>query len=402
MIRIVLVAIGLFLISLNGQAAEQGSPYLKLKEVLRFGGGDASSEYLWSDALNACDFDVDQAGHFYVLDQRNAAILEFDEKGSFLRHVAKQGDGPGEYRGAASFAVLGDGTAIGLDSRIGSLKVNYYQRGVSFRDSNTLSGAIVFLFKAGFSQELAVLQAIKRSDNNSLFMSYELSDHLLKTKKVISKVAWPAMDFERLGDPAYWVDFLAGQIKAVWAITGTGVGFMEDGRVVIANGKKGTCEIWSPSADKHLKTIVTGTRPMAFKEAKKKELVDSITTILFKQMGPSIQSVVTTAVLKKAIDRADLPEVQSPIYEIIPIEGDIFAAVNQANYASGALEMDIIDCNKGRLAHMVFPAKGVFSFYGTRLKFKHGHAFAMVRNEDDENQIVSYSYRLGDKPKARK
>jgi len=369
-------------------------PLLVFEQDLRFGVDERQPEYEWIDGQVACDFAVHPSGHIFVSDQRNASILEFDGDGSFIRQVAQRGQGPGEYQGIGAFVILEDGRAIGLDTLQGTLKAHHYNKHVQFESSSVIRNTVGFLFKADFSQQLGFIQMIRFGADQNLSFRLDLVDHELQVIKEIRAVPWPIQDPSRLNDPNHWAEYMAGQFKGFWQAADRAAGFLEDGRLVIAHGKDASYEIWSSDAKEKLKTIRSPRKPYPFTSQQREELVEAVTTILFKQTGNAFTQIVTPNVLQRAIDQADLPKTQSPVYDLIAIDATRFCAVTRANFATGRIELEVIDTEKGYLGRVAFPDPGVFSIFGTRLQFRAGFAYAMVWNQDGENQMVRYRYRF--------
>lgn len=59
------------------------------------------------------DFEVDPAGRLWVFDQPTSSIFLFGPDGALIRHLGRQGAGPGEYKRASGMISLGD-TGIAL------------------------------------------------------------------------------------------------------------------------------------------------------------------------------------------------------------------------------------------------------------------------------------------------
>ena len=65
----------------------------RLVEELRIGAAEGDDPYLLS---HVPDLSVDHRGTIYVLDSGNKRVGVFDRSGRFLRHLATEGEGPGE------------------------------------------------------------------------------------------------------------------------------------------------------------------------------------------------------------------------------------------------------------------------------------------------------------------
>jgi 6-bladed beta-propeller len=77
------------------------------EKVLTLGGEDAGPESFYQVPPHGLAFD--QAGQIYVLDAGNKRIQVFDEAGSHVRTIGREGRGPGEFQFPASFTIEGTG-----------------------------------------------------------------------------------------------------------------------------------------------------------------------------------------------------------------------------------------------------------------------------------------------------
>ena len=81
-------------------------------EVYRVGTLDGAAWETFSDVSGVA---FDGGGHLYVFDQGGNRIVEVDEAGAFVREIGRQGEGPGEFRIAASFTAFRDGRVVVAD-----------------------------------------------------------------------------------------------------------------------------------------------------------------------------------------------------------------------------------------------------------------------------------------------
>lgn len=361
------------------------------KEDLRFGAEEDDPEYFWLDEQISCDFQVTANGHIFVVDQRNAQIFEFDPEGTFVREVARKGDGPGEYQAVANLSLNPDGSGIGIDFRNGTLKAHYYGPGMTFQKTEFMK-TMGFMFRGGFNREVGYMQMITFGETPAMKINMINKD--LEPASVVREVPWPQNLGPRGGEQAAWVDYMAGQFKGFFEIANSGVGFAQDGRVIVGDGNKGEYQVWNEDYTKKLKTIKVPLQPILFGEKQENELVESITTILFKQMGPSAKNLITDRTLEKAIEKANLPNATNHVHGVVGIKDNLFASVVDANFATGEVTLEVIDIDKGSKGRFTLPDKGIFTVFGTRLHFMGDHAYAMVWNEDGDNQIVRYKYDM--------
>lgn len=68
---------------------------LSLKEQWTLGGWDAGEDEFFGVIG---DVIVDEKNHFYVLDSQLSEVKVYDERGTYLRTIGREGEGPGEFR----------------------------------------------------------------------------------------------------------------------------------------------------------------------------------------------------------------------------------------------------------------------------------------------------------------
>lgn len=77
----------------------------------------------WETFAGISNVAFDRADRLYVLDGPASRVLVFGPDGRFLRQLGREGDGPGELRGALAMDVTPDGRVVVLDLRAGALSV---------------------------------------------------------------------------------------------------------------------------------------------------------------------------------------------------------------------------------------------------------------------------------------
>jgi len=79
-------------------------PMISTEEILRIGSVD-DPDYGFT-AINGVD--VDHDGNVYVLEGSAPEIRVYSPEGKLLRRIGRRGEGPGEFRGAPRFGIVGD------------------------------------------------------------------------------------------------------------------------------------------------------------------------------------------------------------------------------------------------------------------------------------------------------
>ena len=101
----------------------------------------------------------DEAGNTYLLDQQLCRVTVVGPDGEVLRHIGRQGEGPGEVRTPQSMALLADGTVALAEQFPGKL-VKLTRDG--------LPAGIVTVGRAGAEGGFTALSSLKRRDDTLL------------------------------------------------------------------------------------------------------------------------------------------------------------------------------------------------------------------------------------------
>lgn len=100
-----------------------------LEPEVSIGELDGPEEYLFGGVSSIA---VDDARNVYVLDGQAQEVLQYDELGSYVRTVARRGEGPGELALAYQLAVLPDGRLVVADAN--NQRVHLFGPGAGDRD----------------------------------------------------------------------------------------------------------------------------------------------------------------------------------------------------------------------------------------------------------------------------
>ena len=100
------------------------APKIKLELIIKF--GDLDSEDDNYAFFGPFDYLKDKDGNQYVLDSGNHHVKKFDNNGTFITSIGRQGQGPGEISRAFSFN-MDENEYLVIDDR-GSLEFDYFTR----------------------------------------------------------------------------------------------------------------------------------------------------------------------------------------------------------------------------------------------------------------------------------
>jgi hypothetical protein len=114
----------------------------RFTDVFRVGKAEGASWELYGDR-NRIDVAFDGSGNLHIFDPQNFRVVVVSPTGSLVREIGTRGEGPGELRQPAGFAVLRDGTVAIADMGQRSFllfgKDGAYQRSVQFATGNVVA-----------------------------------------------------------------------------------------------------------------------------------------------------------------------------------------------------------------------------------------------------------------------
>lgn len=379
----------------GGGAAKETAPAIVFTEDLRFGADEGRDAYIWS--LASTSVSVDDRGFMYVTDPKENRVLEFDPKGAFVRLVAKQGQGPGEFQDLFRFQILVDGSALGYELINGSVaKLQRFDQHLVYRDS---------------LQKVLILESVTLSprgdliggffvefDSDSRRMSYRTAvlDSRLEIQKTFSHETGSLPDRSRFSQPGYWAQRIGANIKR--ALKGYAVfNFSKDGTLYSATTDRYEVTRWSHDLKTARKVFKREYEPVPNSEEQLAALVESLVEEV--QADPVLADLITPAVLKRAVAIADPPKLKNPIFGLLLTEEDLLLVVRDVDLVSRRNRAEVFSPEGAYLGvasvenhGFLRPAGGS---YLPRMVFKNGFAYTVETDAFGDNRVVRYRYRVG-------
>ena len=394
----------IFMLFAGEKPAEQVSNPLKpgpysyqFVETFRFGAENDDDNYYWTDGEISANFDIDNRGHIFIVDGKDNRILEFDDAGKLIRQIAIEGEGPGEYKNLFHFQILADGTAIGFDFLRATAKFNYYDTSINYKQTVlTHSGDFRFyhpsfspngkwIYSSGFQVE---------DKTGVTWYKTALFDADRKLKLSLSQDEWASFEPDRIMDPMFWETYLAKQFHGIVSRGSAFVRFLSDNSVLlIRDGKKYELEQWDSEFTHKKRHISKEYKPIPYSEEDSNTMVIAVKEAIFEAL-PNVKEVVTENVIRRAIDKADLPKVWNPILDVLPDDRGGFLVIYRRVASEGTFKADLFDHAGVCIGRTESPNKGIIDIFGVRAKFKKGNLYAMVKNEVGDNQFVRYTSKL--------
>lgn len=382
---------------------EPGPHVLSFEEDLRFGGDEEEEHYLWVDGLSPADFAIAPNGHFFVVDLKNSRILEFDSKGVFVRVFADQGEGPGEYQNLLAFSILKDGRAIGFDSQQATSKFTYYDKSLNYQHRKIRSDSSDIIVRPFFSPDgrhMFCLYSNYHQETKTLMFKTGLFNQDYELIKEFSRQEYPLPDRTRLDDREMWTDFFGKQLKSILNQGSVSASFLADNTILVSDSKTHEIQHWNAELTQHLKTYQKEFDAVAYTKSDYEALADYLEEIIFAQGGQEFSNLVNRKAIYRSIEKAKLPLRKDPLLAIISMEHNQFLGIFDFDFAKGTFRANIFAENGKCIGQMESPGKGIHSMFGTRMLFRNNFAYTMERNDDGDNQLVRYRYKLIKKEKG--
>ncbi len=138
------------------------------EELWRIGGNTDNEDEFFGVISQAL---IDDDGNVYLLDSQLSEIKVFDADGNFLRVIGREGEGPGEFRGATGMTFLPDGN-IGVVQLAPGRIVMLSPEGDPAGEHplpTTDDGGAIFLIGAGSTNKYLVLAYMKNKFADGIF-----------------------------------------------------------------------------------------------------------------------------------------------------------------------------------------------------------------------------------------
>lgn len=371
-----------------------GTPItLTFTEEIRFGADEDDDAYIWP--LATTDFAVDKAGYTYVANTKDNRISQFDKAGKFVKDIAVEGEGPGELRALISFQILADGSGVALEGKPGITPTFlFYDKDMKFvKKAPQQPGAFpVFAYLAPDGETFGARVLTVDVKNNELVTRFgllKMADGSFIQK--LSEYRHKA-DYAQFGNPAVLSGFIGDILKGQYAHTGH-YAYDDKGNVYTAVSNKYEITKWS--ADLSKKELVFGRKykPQALSEDEVLAAADSQAE---EFRGTPFESLINDAFLEKVAKRADLPPVKAPVAGLIAMPDGHLLVVHGNHWETGEQTADIFDVNgvfKGQVTRENWAF--VSPVNQPRTIFRNGLAYVMETDEEGDNRMVRYNYKLG-------
>lgn len=370
----------------NGMQTKGPAKRLVFVEELRFGGSGDDDHYFWSGVNPVVA--AAPNGHIFVADLGDDRILEYDEKGSFIRLVGSKGNGPGEFTELNYFTVLSDGRAIAVDIRENKRVLVHFDKSQQFVNetppllNETSAGRVRRIY---FSPEgdYAGVEYTKQIEKTTHVRRGWFNRN---TKEVyqLSEASLPSFDFTHWDDPVYHRDRFALVYGLECGVRGL-IGLGPKGMMYTA--RSDVYKISFHQAGKPQFRILKEFKPQLRSEAEVNALIDDFQARYSARL-PNL-NFITRKFMQQAFDKADLKPIKDPLDGLLVLPDGHLLAVHPPDL-NGNQKADLFN-PKGEFIG-ISQAKG-YGFFDTekkpRMTFRNGFAYT-IELINDEHRVVRY------------
>lgn len=378
----------------NELAPKSAAQTLLFEEDLRFGADEDEDVYVWTGSN--CSVQADEKGNIYVSDAGDKRILQFDDKGVFIKVFARSGEGPGEIRGIPALRIFADGSGLGYDMVPNSMpRLNYYGPHLTYRDVKTpIDGAAPFfpiispkgtMMGGGYSDF--------DPEAGMLYIKSGVIDMDLKVVKELTSHGRTLPTREEAGTSKYWSFFIGRNLKQAHSGSGR-VTFDQQGNVYTAVNTKYEITRWSPDMSEKQLVIRKKYKPIPFTEKDIKGMVENMTESM--KQNPDIGPLITEAVVAKGIELAEMSTVKNPLISMLTTEDNLLLVITEIQLATGMQKADIFSPAGAFLGTTTIGEHAFFDYASEspRMSFRNGFAYTTVISEQGDVRVVRYKTRL--------
>ena len=377
--------------TITNEETPKGPRYtLKIEEDLRMGPEEGDAFY-WTQM--ATTLHVDDRGAMYISDNAANRIVVLDPKGGFVRYLGAPGKGPGEFQKLVSFQILSDGRGVAFDKGGGTGFLNWFDRDLRFVKQTQL----------GIENNMRIQNATISPDGQRVFAQVLSLDRAARTMAT----RWVMMDLD--GRPQITIasfenpspesrrqiaenfpEFIAQRFK----FAGQGlVGFAafdRNNNVYTAMARNYQITLWGPQLRKQ-RIITRKYKPIPQTKEEIHAMVAPFWESARSKTPPQMARLFSERNKQKAIELAQFPVVKNPIGGLTVMDQGTLCVTNDINLVAQKLTVDLFDTQGRYLGDASLPLSGVDS---VALVFKKGNLYRLEANEEEDLELVRYSYQL--------
>ena len=318
----------------------------------------------------------DEKGVTYVADPGNHRISVFGENGSFVRHIGRQGQGPGEFQEPTAICLDQQGNLAVFDT--GSKQLSFFGPDGALLRTVTFEPGIQAVFNPTVLANGNIATVTVKTDARAQITNdVSIYDPDMKLVKQLLSIPQAPKDWSQAGDPNFWVGFLKDQFDSFATGFPLLAGLGNDGVLVTRTNEYVVQETGSSGEAK--RSITKKLKPLAFTESAQLLIYEGIWQSII--VNPFLEPNLPKPVFEKALAKTEMPAVMPPVAGIFSL-GSGFATVVNFDPDKDQGQLDLFD-NQGRCIGSASYSGPSASFYGR------GNRFYASGLDEEDNVVVS-------------
>lgn len=368
---------------------------LILDEEMRVESNEDSSHYYWPGV--GLTLSVGPKHHIFLSDSRDDRVLEFDANGAFVRTVAGKGPGPGEINELIGFQVFDDGTAVMMDLQGQIARFQFFDAEMKYQRLISAHQKSIMPLYAVFSPDQKIICGRYINfdpEKGRVIHKWGVFNHQFEGLHVMAEGSLPMPRAELIGNSSGLKSFISKYVSLFKRVEGFGV-FDKMGHVYTAAADKYEIVKWSPGLEKPLLKITKTYKPIPYGEGDMDGVVVETYNDFVEELPTELKQLATDSLLRKAIEESDMGLTKVPIFGLIPVENTHFLVVHDLKYGTGSATADIFTVRGEFVGSVNTEGYALLNPQGVpRMVFKDGKAFTILTDEEGDNVIVRYKYRI--------
>jgi len=363
-------------------------------EELKMGSAEEQG-LIWTERIRV---DADAEGVIYVADLDDDRIVKLNAEGGLVGEIGGHGMGPADLNGLQEFAVLENGHIIAFQvGGGGNPKFKIFDA----------DGALIEAF--GPPHYGTLLSSVALSSRKDVFAgqvtSIDLStgkttakigvlDRRFEIKKTFKELEQPGFNSANMGDPQYWVNYLAGHFKR--SFQGRGLFHFDiQGHVYTASSDRYEIVKWDADLAAKRTVFKKNQKPVLYDKAEIEALIERKTGAIRDGLPATLREVVSDQVVANAIHKAELPTAKHPLVAISSLPGGLLLAVCHVDLVTRKTTADFFDPDGDYLGAVQLPNFAFASSAGKmRMRFRDDHAYTFETDENGDVALVRYRVQV--------
>ena len=358
------------------------------QETLRVG-ADSGDDFVWFGTQ--LSLDVNSKGTMYVADPGNTRIAVIGSDGAFVQSIGAKGAGPGEFQVVTGVCVLNDDRIVVTDVFGPSTKVHFFQPdGTYIETKQPVFGTIFTNVKPNYDASLygGLYVTFDQANAKMKFVAGTL-DATFQPISTAAEAIRSTPDFTRFGEGAYWSEYMGENFR-----------ILKDTAVFVFDRKGNRYDAVinqyhikiTPNGSDYALIVTKDYEPIYNAPEEIEAFVEPTRDAIVEQLPPNLKGIVTHAVIKKAMELAEFPQVKQPIFGLLPMDRG-FAVVHDISYTKQTQFLDLFN-DKGQLIGD-WAVKGLGpNPFAPSLIFRDQSIYRFERNDDGEFDLVRYGYEI--------